>query len=168
MPDKFISIVGSGQTEIAGLVTSAGVGSAGRIPALDANGLLDPSVMPSGLTPDQKSGTSNGTITAKDMCYVETAGTITRASAASGTPHEAIGYALTSVATGQPITIQLEGKISGLTGLTPGAQYFLSNTTPGGVTATPPSATGELWQPIGNALSATEMNFEPDKGVLRA
>lgn len=168
MPDKFISIVGSGQNEVAGLVTSVGVGSAGRIPALDANGLLDPSMMPSGITPDQKAGTSNGTITAKDMCFVEAAGTIARATAAAGTPKEAIGWALTSVATGQPITIQLEGKISGLAGLTPGSTYFLSNTTPGGITLTAPSATGELWQPVGTAVSATELNFEPDKGVLRA
>lgn len=168
MADKYTAISGSSVIERAGTVTSAGAGNAGQIVALDANGLLDPSVMPSGITPDQKAGTSNGAITAKDMCYVETAGTIARASAAAGTPHGAQGYALTSVATGQPITIQLEGKISGLTGLTPGATYFLSNTTAGAITATPPSATGELWQPVGTALSATELNFEPDTPILRA
>lgn len=168
MADKYNRISGSGLVETAGTVTSAGVGNAGNILALDANGLIDPSCMPSGITPDQISGTSNGAITAKDMCYVEAAGTIARSTAAAGTPKGAMGWALTSVATGQPITIQLEGKIVGLSALTVGSTYFLSNTTPGGITTTPPSATGELWQPIGQALSATVLNFEPDTPILRA
>lgn len=162
MADKYIAISGVNQTEKSATVVSAGVGNAGQIVALDTAGLIDPSCMPAGITPDQKAGTSNGTITAKDICYIETAGTITRASAAAGTPHVGLGWALTSVATGQPITIQLQGIIAGLSALTPGARYFLSNTTPGGITATPPSATGELWQYIGTALSATQLQFEPD------
>lgn len=168
MADKYIAISGSGEVERAGTVTSAGVGNAGQIVALDANGLLDSSVMPAGITPDQKAGTSNGAITAKDMVYVETAGTIARATAAAGTPHRADGWATTSVATGQPVIMMLEGKISGLTGLVAGTKYFLSNTTAGGLTSTPPSATGEIWQYVGTALSTTELNFEPDIEILRA
>lgn len=168
MADKYISISGSGHLEKSATVISAGVGNAGQIPALDANGLLDPSVMPSGITPDQKAGTSNGAITAKDLVYMEAAGTIARASAAAGTPHRCDGWATTSVATGQPVIMQLEGKISGLTGLVAGTKYFLSNTTAGGLTATPPSATGEMWQYVGTAMSTTELNFEPDTEVIRA
>lgn len=170
--NKYISIVGDHEQEVLPAVISAGVGDANKIVALDSTGHLDPSVLPSGITPDQLAGTSNGTITAKDLCYVETAGTITRASAAAGTPHVGLGWALTSVATGQPIVIQLQGIITGLSGLTPGARYFLSNTTPGGIIigSSAPSATGELWQYIGTALTATTLQFEPDtaSATLRA
>lgn len=162
--NKYLSISGDHQLEVLATVVSAGVGNANQIVALDATGHLDPSVLPSGITPDQLLGTSNGSITAKDICYVETAGTITRASAASGTPHAGLGWALTSVATGAPITIQLQGIIAGLSGLTPGARYFLSNVTPGGIIigSSAPAATGELWQYIGTALTATTLQFEPD------
>lgn len=170
--NKYISIVGDHEQEVLPAVVSAGAPDANKIVALDSTGHLDASVLPSGITPDQKAGTSNGTITAKDICYIETAGTITRASAAAGTPHAGLGWALTSVATGQPIVIQLQGIIAGLSALTPGARYFLSNVTPGGIIigSSAPAATGELWQYIGTALSATELQFEPDtaSATLRA
>lgn len=160
---KFLSLLTGRVSEVQPIVTSAGAGDASKMIQLDSNGLLDASLMPSGITPDQKAGTSNGSITAKDLCYVETAGTIARATAAAGTPKECIGWALTSVATGQPITIQLEGKISGLSGLTPGARYYLSDVTPGGFIIAPgPSGAGKILQFIGTAVSATELNFEPD------
>lgn len=56
------------------------------------------------------------------------------------------------------------GKISDLSGLTPGATYYL-DTVPGAITAVPPSAAGNLVQEIGVALSATELFFHPKQGV---
>lgn len=163
---KFLALLTGRVSEVQPIVTSAGAGDASKMIQTDSNGLIDPSLMPSGITPDQKSGTSNGSITAKDLCFVETAGTIARATAAAGTPQPTIGYALTSVATGQPIVIQLEGKISGLTGLTPGARYFLSDVTPGGLLIAPgPTGAGKISQFVGTALSATELNFEPDQAI---
>lgn len=163
---KFLSWISGRQTEVQPITTSAGAADASKMIQTDSNGTLDPSLMPSGITPDQKSGTSNGTITAKDLVYVETAGTIARASAAAA-GNQAMGWATTSVATGQPIIMQLEGKITGLSALTPGARYFLS-TTPGGIVTPCPTGTGVLAQYVGTALSATELNFEPDDAVLLA
>jgi hypothetical protein len=56
------------------------------------------------------------------------------------------------------------GKIGGLTGLTPGATYYL-DTTPGAITDTPPSASGNFVQELGVAVSATELLFNPKMGV---
>lgn len=163
---KFLSLLTGRVSEVQPITASAGAGDASKMIQTDSNGLIDPSLMPSGITPDQKAGTSNGTITAKDLCFVEAAGTIARATAAAGTPNQCIGYALTSVATGQPITIQLEGKLNGLSGLTPGSRYYLSDVTPGGLLIAPgPVGAGKISQFVGTALSATELNFEPDDAI---
>lgn len=133
----------------------------------DSAGLLDASLMPSGIVADQVSGTSNGAITARDLCYVEAAGTIARATAASGSPQQAIGWATSSVSTGQAVTLQLEGKITGLSGLTTGSRYFLSDVTPGGLLVAPgPTGAGKYSQFVGTAVSATVLNFEPDQAIL--
>lgn len=48
------------------------------------------------------------------------------------------------------------------TGLTAGATYYASQTA-GAYTATAPTATGTQVRPVGYALSATELYFDPDK-----
>lgn len=51
-------------------------------------------------------------------------------------------------------------KLTGLSGLTPGAVYYL-DTTGGAITDTAPSSSGNLVQEVGVALSATELLFKP-------
>lgn len=60
----------------------------------------------------------------------------------------------------------LEGTITGLAGLIPG-RYYLA-TSPGEVTTTPPSASGNVVQYIGEAVSTTEITFERNDGVILA
>lgn len=157
--------VASGRVaEVQPVVTSAGAGDASKIPQLDANGLLDPSLMPSGIVADQFTANSNGTITSKDLVYLEAAGTIARASAAAA-GNAAMGWATSGVGTGVPVTMQLEGKITGMSGLTAGSRYYLSE-TPGAITATPVAGSGKLHQYVGTALSTTVLNFEPDDSIL--
>ena len=50
--------------------------------------------------------------------------------------------------------------ITGFTGLTPNALYFLS-VTPGEMTTVPPAADGNVIQQVGKAISATEFFFNP-------
>lgn len=163
---KFLAWVSGRTTEVQPVTTSAGVGDASKMIQLDANGLLDASLMPSGIVPDQITANANGSITARDLVYVEAAGTIARASAAAA-GNEAIGWATSSVTTGQPVTVQLEGKIVGLSGLTAGSRYFLSDVTPGGLLVSPgPTGAGKLAQYVGTAMSSTVLTFEPDTAVL--
>lgn len=56
---------------------------------------------------------------------------------------------------------QIDAAVSGLT---PGETYFLA-TTPGTVTSTPPSGSGNLVQKVGFAKSATALMFFPTDGV---
>lgn len=50
-----------------------------------------------------------------------------------------------------------EGINGNYAGLTPGQTYYLSSTSPGGITAVKPSASGTIVQEVGLALSATEL-----------
>lgn len=53
----------------SGTTTSAGAGSSGEIPALDASGRLDTSMMPVGFGQDSISATAGETLTAGDFVY---------------------------------------------------------------------------------------------------
>ena len=79
---------------------------------------------------------------------------------------EATGFISDSVASGATAIVYVLGEIEGLAGLTPG-RYYLS-TTSGAVTATAPSASGNVVQYVGTAHSATEMMFEPEDGIILA
>lgn len=74
------------------------------------------------------------------------------------------GYAPSAISNAATGTIRGPGgKITGLSGLTPGATYYL-DTTGGAITATPPSSSGNFVQEVGVAVSATELNFNPKQG----
>jgi hypothetical protein len=76
------------------------------------------------------------------------------------------GFVLNAVASGAPATVQLLGQvITGLSGLSSGALYFLA-TSPGAITLTAPSALGNWVQIVGKALSATSLYFNPQAGVI--
>ncbi len=64
-------------------------------------------------------------------------------------------------------TYTFEGRIANLSGLTPGATYYLLSG--GGYTATKPAATtGDVDQEVGYALSATELVIQIGPAVIHA
>ena len=72
------------------------------------------------------------------------------------------GYVRTAVSSGATATVYTEDGtvVTGLTGLTIGTEYFLSETA-GAITATAPTTTGAIVQRVGKALSATTLLFRP-------
>ena len=82
---------------------------------------------------------------------------------ASTTPLPALGFCSTfsGVTSGYPGIIKCIGVIQGLSGLTPGAIYYLSDVTPGGFIATKPVGAGKIVQAIGVALDAATLYFNP-------
>lgn len=165
----FLRLVTGRKTEVAGIVTSAGAGNDGDIPALDSTGRLDVSVMPVGITPESKSVIASEALSAGNMINVySNAGTLNaRKADATAAGKEANGFVLAGVSSLAAATVFFEGTNTQLSGLTVGSRYFL-DTTAGAVTTTPPAASGNVAQYIGVALSATEISFEPDDGVIRA
>lgn len=69
----------------------------------------------------------------------------------------AIAFATTNVSSGSHGVFKIVGNNTLLTGLSPGTMYYLSDATAGAVTATKPVGAGKIVQPIGQAITATEL-----------
>ena len=166
---KFLRNVAGRITEIIATVVSAGAGNDGDIPALDATGKLDSSVMPIGIGADTKSITASEALSAGDWVNVwDNAGTLSaRKADATVAGKEADGFVLAAVTSGNPATVYFEGTNTQNAGLTLGGRYYL-HTTAGGETTTAPSASGNVVQYLGKAISTTEISFEPDQPITVA
>lgn len=169
MADKYLYNNAGTITEREGLQSSAGAGDAGKIPALDSAGLIDSSMMPVGIGADTVSAVASENLAAGDLVNVwNDSGTVKiRKADATSAGKEASGYVLSSVSSSASATVYLEQKVTGLTGLTAGAVYYLS-TTAGGVTSTAPSSSGNVVQRIGRAASTTVLIFQPGPPVVLA
>ena len=75
---NFLTLIGNKISEVAGLVASAGAADAGKIPALDANGRIDQSMMPVGIGADTKLIVTSEALTAGDFVNIyDVSGTAT-------------------------------------------------------------------------------------------
>lgn len=167
MVDKYLALSGGITQEVTGTVSGGTVGQAGKIPALDTSGRLDPTLMPVGVVADTASGVAAENLTAGNLVYINSSGEVARASAASG-GNDAMGFVLSNVTSGQTALVYLEGRNTALSGLTPGTRYYLSDSSAGGVTDVPVTGTGKRHQFVGKAITATSLSFEADDSILLA
>jgi len=168
MADKYIALLNGVEQEIEGTVIGGTNAQGGDLVALDNTGRIDTTILPVGVMADTYSGTANEALSAANpFVYVRPDGTVANASAASG-GNPAIGFVLTNVASAGTATVYFEGRVTGLSGLTVGARYYLSDSVPGGTTATPVSGTGKLHQYLGRAVTDTTIAFEADDHIVRA
>ena len=157
--------------EVAGTQTSAGAANAGQIPALNASGVLDSTLMPPGIGEASQSFPTSETLAAGAVVNIwSSSGTPTARNAnATDATKPAVGFVSSAVTSPAAATVYFPGQIvTGVSGLTIGAAVFLSAATPGGVSSTAPSGSGNLVQPIGYALSATSFVFVPAPGIIHA
>lgn len=149
--------------------TSAGVADAGKLVKLGSDGRLNLNMLPSGVGADTKDITASEALSAGSMVniYDATGAKARKADATAANKFYAVGFVLDSVASGQPAKVYFEGVVTGLSGLTIGAKYFLSETA-GAITSTAPSTSGALVQFVGTAISATELSFEPHQHYVLA
>lgn len=159
--------------EVEATVISTGAGNAGDVVALDSGGKLDVSVLPTGIGPDVVVIEASENLGAGDFVNIyESAGTayVRRADASAPNAGEiAHGFVLNNVNSGDNATVYFEGNNDQLSGLTPGVTYALSATNPGGVVAlsSATTTTGESLQILGVATSATSINVEIGKPIIR-
>ncbi|MCK7581014.1 MAG: hypothetical protein MZV65_38950 [Chromatiales bacterium] len=167
MADKFLTINAGRRQLVEATVVSAGAASAGKMTALGNDGRFDLTVMPVGIGPDTKSVVASEALSAGNLVNIwnETGTPKARKADATVSGKEAVGFVLSGASSGASALVYFEGVITGLSGLTAGTRYYLA-TTAGGTTATAPSASGNVCQYIGTAISATEITFEPDDGVI--
>jgi hypothetical protein len=146
--------------------TSAGAGDAGKIVQLDAAGRIDSTMMPVGIGADTASIVTSENLASGDLVNIyNNAGTPTaRKADATAEGKEACGFVLAATTSPAAATVYFEGRVTGLSGLTPGALQFLA-TTAGARTETVPSATGNVIQQVGRAVTATTLDFEPQQPI---
>lgn len=154
-------------TIINATTTSAGAADEGKIPALDAAGRLDTTVLPVGIGADTQSITTSEALSAGDLVNIwNSSGAKVRKADATVAGKEAHGFVLTGAGAGASATVYFEGSNTSMTGLTPGPQFL--STTAGTATGTAPSGTGNVVQRVGFAVSATTMNFQSGVPVTLA
>lgn len=169
MAQKTIQLVSGDLTEVEANVTSAGAGDSGKLVALGAGGKLDNTVMPDGIGTDGVTREASETVSAGEIAnlWLDTTAKVRKADASGGVAKKAVGFfpaGITAAASGE---IRFDGTITGLSGLTIGATYYLSATA-GAITTTPPTTSGHIVQKVGVAISATELSFEPGEPVVLA
>lgn len=171
-PQKFVGLVAGRLKEeaIESVDASAGAADADKLVRLGSDGKLSETVLPAGLGADAMSMPASENLAGGDVVNVwdDVGVASVRKADATAAGKEADGFVLDAVASGQPATVFFEGRNSGVTGLTIGARYYLSATTPGAATTTPPAATGNVVQFLGRATTPTSLAFEATDGVILA
>lgn len=162
MADKYINVEAGLRTQKEATVTSTGVAEAGDIVALDANGKLDSTVMPTGIGADTSSIEASENLAAGDFINVWDDGGTTKVRKANGGAigTRAHGFVLSAVTATQQALVYFEGNNNQVTGLVGGTNLFLSEATSGEPTGTAPSGSGDIVQSLGVATSATSINVE--------
>lgn len=164
MADKYIYNNSGTLTEKAAIISSAGAGDSGKIIALDEAGRIDNSMMPVGIGTDTGAVTASENLSAGDFVNIwNSTGAKVRKADATTAGKRAHGFVLASVTSGNTATVYFEGTNTAVTGQIPG-EVFLS-TTAGLSTATAPSASGNVVQRIGFAISATAINFQAGEAI---
>jgi hypothetical protein len=163
---KYLAVVNGRMTEVVATAVSSGVIDGDKLVALDETGKLDSSVLPDGIGTEFIEILSSENLVAGNLVNIwNNAGQFkVRKADAAVVGKEASGFVLANVSTGQPAQVQLEGTITGLSGLLPG-RYYLS-TAPGEVTSTPPTLAGNVLQYIGDAISPTSLTFERNDAII--
>lgn len=148
--------------QIAATVVSTGAANGGDIVALTDAGVLDISLLPAGFAPATWTGIASETIGSGKLVNIFSNSGVANArlADASAVGKRAMGYVPVGVASGASVTVWFAGPNSAASGLTPGADVFLS-TTPGGATSTAPSGSGQIVQRVGIAATATAFMFAP-------
>lgn len=179
MPDKYIRLnTTTGLLEQQEATDVGGSGRGGRIVALRADGTLDATMIPN-ITAPTVEITANENLAAGDFVNVFYTGTERRVrkATAAGTTSPAHGFVLTSATSGSAASVYF----GGLNTAAPrgsvavadvGKRVFLSATTAGAYTLTPPSTTGQVVQCLGIIAAVDTTNnlvtiaFDPEEMIV--
>lgn len=191
---RYQTLVAGVKRLIAAITTSAGVADAEKIVATDttgrladsimnaattgasivvktkADGLLDNSIMPTGVGADTASIVASEALAAGDFVNIwDNAGVANvRKADAAAEGKRAHGFVLSAFALSATALVYFEGRNTQLATLTIGATYYLSAATPGTVSTTAPATAGNVVQVVGAAYNATSINVECSEPVTLA
>ena len=107
-------------------------------------------------------------VTDGDALYMRTSdGQVGKASAADGTIENAtvVGFANATVSANSTVKVIVTG-LKTLSSLNAGDLFFLSDSTAGAITITPPSGTGKAITRVGEASTATDLAIHIEPPIL--
>lgn len=158
-----------GKIDTTFIKTSTGAGSvadAGLVVVLGADGKVPEASLPSSVGTDARYYPTSEALLAGNMVDIydnEGVSTVRKADGTT-TGKLADGFVLEAVASGAQALVRSRGVNNQVTGLTIGADVYLSTTTAGAVQCTIPSGAGKVEQALGVALSATAFQFTRGDG----
>ncbi|MDR2365425.1 MAG: hypothetical protein LBD68_06160 [Zoogloeaceae bacterium] len=171
MTDKYLARVAGKTKRQSAIATSAGVTDAGRIAALNSEGKLDVTLLPSGIGANVFTATAKEALSAGAFVNLfADAGVFSARLADNTNGRSADGFVSAATPSGNAATIYPLGEVNAnLSGLAVGNEYWLGIT--GGVIATPldeddDGNDGYISQHLGKAKSATELVTVRDDPVI--
>ena len=112
--------------------------------------------------------TAEETLLARDVVYISSADNVSKALGDATTKSQAMGFAKAAASATASVNIQSEGVITGFTGLTAGARYYLSAASAGLITSSIPTGTGNTIVQVGYAKSTTAIHIHIEQMCRRA
>lgn len=166
--EKFLQHDAAGNFLEIEAVQTGGGGSENKVPALDASGRLDATMMPTGIGAETSMLEAYGALAAGDLVNVfDDSGTMkVRKADATNAVAPANAFVLSAYSPAATATVYWAGLITGLTGLTVGPAFL--STTAGATTLTPPSSSGNVVQRVGWIINATTVFFRPQEVITLA
>lgn len=163
---KYVSVTGNKKILATSVVVSAGVASDGDLVALDPLGKIDTSVLPAGLGANSVTAQASEALAAGDYVNIyDNAGTanVRKADATTdGKPCN--GFVKNAFANAALATIFTSGNVNtGNLGLSAGPVFLAI--IAGKASNTAPSANGNGWQRLGDAVNATTVSFDPESMI---
>lgn len=160
---KFINLENGKLKQNDAINISTGASDVDKIVKLDSTGRISDTMMPVGLAADVKVLVTSEDLTAGQYVNIWNDGGTEKVRLADATNgRDAHGYVKAAFLTAANATVYFEGANDDLSGLTPGARYYLD--AAGAVTATP--RTTGLHQFVGIAISPTEINTDIDDCIV--
>lgn len=163
------SVICAGTTATGLFQNVSGLGSSGNVLTSNGAGALPTwqaaSAGAVGATTTAVSQTAHGFSVGNVLTYSGTNDTYAAAKADSAADAEVVGI-VSAVADANDFTLLTEGMITTLTGLTAGTTYWLSDSSAGSYTSTPPTTAGHINKPLMMAVDTTSAVFKNFRGEV--